>query len=78
MTLRLSNEFHHTTARVCVTGSQALSRRTTQRVQRQLCGVAGCTCGDILGTRGIQRAGDATVLVMPMPDGRAFLEIIKN
>jgi len=75
----LHNDFHNSKINLRLDPcSQALSKATAQRVRRTLCGVRGCTCGDVLGTRGLQRSQDGrTILVMAQPDGGAFLEFLR-
>jgi len=55
MLLTIRNDFHGTEAKVRAPGGVAyLSRQIERRVRRQLCGIAGCKCGGILGERGPQ------------------------
>jgi hypothetical protein len=67
-TLVLYNDFHGTESRVRVTwrGSAArITRRTVSRIESELCGVEGCTCGDYgLGLRPMSQ-----MAVQPYCDG---------
>jgi len=60
MRLTLTNNFHGTECQITVApnGPNALGKRRIARVQDELCGVAGCTCSDILGIRGPQNTAD--------------------
>ena len=60
MRLTLTNNFHGTDCMITVdpNGPNALGKRRIARIQDALCGVAGCTCSDILGIRGPQNAVD--------------------
>jgi hypothetical protein len=59
MLIKLTNNFHNTSANVRVSfrrGEAKLSRRQVARVRRALCPVTGCRCGEtMLKTRGAQR-----------------------
>ena len=56
----LTNDFHGTETTVIpqpittgrFAGLHKISRKVAQRCNRDLCGMAGCTCGDTLGARG--------------------------
>jgi hypothetical protein len=58
--ITLTNDFHNTSATVRpapiadgrYAGLHKISRRTTQRLQAELCGVAGCMCSGNFGERG--------------------------
>jgi hypothetical protein len=63
----IRNDFHGTAARVRPIDSY-VARNTVLRVRRQLCGIAGCTCGGILSERGPQE-----VVIQPQPDGTVRL-----
>jgi hypothetical protein len=63
--ITLRNDFHGTIAFVQVPECRLvedqpwemlvfLSKRQARRVRRELCPVAGCTCGGVAGTRGPQ------------------------
>lgn len=53
--ITLTNDFHHTSVRLVVDvdncGHELLSPSQVKRARRTLCGVAGCTCGDVAGCR---------------------------
>lgn len=80
-TLKLTNEFHNSQARVrvdltqegnripgCVSGS--ISAKTARRIERELCGISGCTCGNTCGTRGRQFGPDgASICLDEAQDG---------
>lgn len=59
-TIILSNNFHGTAAAVRPTaiaegrfsGMHKISRKTAQRIRRELCGFDGCVCGGTFGERG--------------------------
>ncbi len=69
----LTNNFHATSSRVR-TGKA--SPETVRRVRRELCGIAGCTCGDDIGVRGPQRTDDGRrVNIDANPDGSADISI---
>ena len=56
MIITLTNDFHNTTVRLGVPSIPCeLTISQVRRARRHLCGVAGCTCSGILGTRGVQR-----------------------
>lgn len=60
MQVILTNDFHGTSAIVrpaAITegrfaGKHMITRKTAQRLQRALCGSAGCVCGGSFGERG--------------------------
>jgi hypothetical protein len=54
MNYRLRNEFHSAEVLIHVKPGDTLDRRRVRRIRRQLCGVAGCDCGDDLGRQGRQ------------------------
>ncbi len=61
MSIELINDFHNSAVRLRVRGIPCeLSAGQVRRAKRTLCGVGGCLCSGILGTRGIQwvDAGD--------------------
>lgn len=53
--IMLKNDFHNTEVRVRVEGESPwiLSKRQSQRIDRGLCGVKGCSCGCIRGSQGV-------------------------
>ncbi len=77
-TIKITNDFHHTTARVRGNqqGETLLSASIVRRVRRDLCGIAGCTCGGALGQRGPQRHGASLLDIAAMPNGEVLLRII--
>lgn len=52
-TIQLSNDYHNTTTTIDL--SRPLTLRRVKAIKSRLCGVDGCTCSTILGTRGVQR-----------------------
>jgi len=60
MRLTLTNNFHGTECQITVdpNGPNALGKRRIARIQDELCGVAGCTCSNVLGLRGPQNITD--------------------
>lgn len=64
----LTNDFHNTSATVRpeaikegrFAGMHKISRATMLRTRRQLCGIAGCTCGGQFG----ERSGGAYICVV--------------
>lgn len=62
--ITLSNDFHHTTARLRPVDGR-ISARAWRTAMLRLCGVSMCTCG---GVRGEQAFG-ADVEVQAQPDG---------
>lgn len=55
-----SNDFHSTTATVRANEGETVSRAVYQRVTRELCGNAGCTCGGFRGSEYRLEATDST------------------
>lgn len=53
MKITLKNDFHNTEINLVVKDGK-LSPAQVKRSRKALCGIAGCTCGDELGTRGQQ------------------------
>lgn len=57
-TITLTNEFHNTSvnvrATVDSTGRVTLTKSQVDRAHRTLCGIGGCTCGDVAGCRPMQ------------------------
>ena len=51
--MQLINNFHNTHVSVRPSAAGILSKRQAFRAWKVLCGIRGCTCGDILGTRGM-------------------------
>ncbi len=73
----LSNDYHNTTTRVVVDGSNwtrhsdgwtdvHLTPTQVARARRALCGIDGCTCGDDIGMRGTQE--DLYCVFYPNPN----------
>lgn len=55
MLITIKNDYHNTSASVRVESLPAiLSRQQMYRVQRKLCGIAGCACGGDISERGQQ------------------------
>jgi hypothetical protein len=55
MIVTLRNDFHNTEAHLRVRALPAdLSAGQVRRAQRRLCGIAGCSCSNSIGTRGPQ------------------------
>ena len=56
MRMDIRNDFHNTevtlVAKSVYKGVWHLTRSQVNRARRVLCGVAGCTCGGVLGQRG--------------------------
>lgn len=50
MKYTLYNDFHGTEATV-ITDDGYLSQRQIKRIWGKLCGINGCTCGDVAGCR---------------------------
>ena len=67
MQIKLSNDFHRTSANVRVIpderGSLMLSASQVRRARKILCGIKGCTCGGHAG----ERMADARVDVFVHP-----------
>jgi hypothetical protein len=61
--ITLTNDFHNTEATVIpvlitegrFSGKYKISRKTAQRLHRELCGSKECCCGDTFGARGGNR-----------------------
>lgn len=53
MKITLYNDFHNTEITLIVKNGM-LSPAQVKKSKKALCGIAGCTCGDELGTRGNQ------------------------
>ena len=68
MMYELTNDFHNTSATVRVGKNGFMSPRTVKRVERELCGIDGCTCGRYgLGVRGPQAGIES--IEYATPDG---------
>lgn len=65
MNITLRNEFHDTSCTVQPAPDGTLSGYQVERARRKLCGVSGCVCGGIAGTRGNQWTwhGDRALMV---------------
>ena len=50
-TTRIVNQFHGTETRVRAGLGEQVSLRTARRVQKALCGMEDCCCGDSAGAR---------------------------
>ena len=61
MKVILRNDFHDSEAVVRTRGGR-LTRRQVRRARRKLCGISTCTCGNAVGTRGLQRLPDGRLL----------------
>jgi len=61
--ITIVNAFHNTECRVVPNERGIISHRTCLSVQRELCGVEGCRCGAIIGTRGSENPQIETVSV---------------
>lgn len=61
-TITLTNDFHHSSISLKRSTAHPLSAREVARARRALCGINGCTCAGVAGTRGTQH----------LPDGRRF------
>jgi hypothetical protein len=74
MKITLRNDFHNTgttlNAKEVAGGSYYLSRSQVRKARRDLCGVAGCTCGGYIGQRGEQ---PQRFDIQPLEDGGARL-----
>ena len=55
MRLTLRNDFHGSEVRLDVSGDGVLTGRQVDRARRALCGIKGCDCGGVCGTRGGQQ-----------------------
>ena len=53
MKITLKNDFHNTEITL-IAKNGMLSTGQVKKSKKTLCGIAGCTCGDELGTRGNQ------------------------
>lgn len=58
--LVLSNDFHRTSVRLRLADGYTITESQARRARRELCGVAGCKCGGIVGERGKQRQPDGS------------------
>jgi hypothetical protein len=51
--MTLTNDFHHTSAyvipKVDVNGNEYITKAQIRKVRSKLCGMRGCTCGDVAG-----------------------------
>lgn len=52
--IQLKNDFHSTVCGVRAKLGQPLSKSQIRRTRRELCGIADCSCGGVLGERGPQ------------------------
>lgn len=50
MKITLTNDYHNTATSV-ITKDGALTQRQIKRAWGKLCGIQGCTCGDVAGCR---------------------------
>lgn len=57
----ISNDFHNTTTR---TRLGRKSEKQMKALKRRLCGIAGCTCSDDIGSRGKQNQPDGSLLLI--------------
>jgi len=64
----LTNDFHNTRVQVNLAGRYFLTQYQVRRSWKRLCGIQGCTCGDIAGTRGPQWLDGTVVLLQPCAD----------
>jgi hypothetical protein len=67
----ISNDFHNTTTR---TRLGRKSEKQMKALKRRLCGVAGCTCSDAIGSRGPQPQTDGRKLLIEW-DSMAYVHI---
>jgi len=74
MKLTLRNDFHNRTV-ILRCADYRLSKQQVSRARRELCGIAGCTCGSVAGTRGTQQFLEGTkVVLVAREDGGADVE----
>jgi hypothetical protein len=71
-TIELRNTFHNTTTTVRLhvnsDGTRWLSKGQAKKTRKKLCGIKGCTCGDVIGQRG------SNIIAQERPDGSVILE----
>jgi hypothetical protein len=73
-TITLTNDFHNSAISLRST-THRLSAGQVAKARRALCGIDGCTCGGIAGTRGVQRLADGTrIALIATADGGADIE----
>ena len=65
-TITLRNDFHNTSVTLKMK-SGFPSIYQIERSQKTLCGIAGCTCGDVIGMRGKQ---DVEIIGQDYLDGK--------
>lgn len=73
MLATLRNDFHNSRTTVRYRDGQPLSPRQIRRAARRLCGMAGCECSCLLGTRGEQEVdidsdGNDTFVLRGLPE----------
>lgn len=56
--ITLTNDFHGTSRVVRALEGDVLSMRRIRDIERSLCGIQDCTCGDVLGRRGPQESSE--------------------
>ncbi len=76
-TITVSNNFHGTKAKIKIntTGETILSKRTVNRVRRELCGIKGCHCGGVVSQQEYPYVPMTGKLasILPMPRGEAVV-----